>query len=169
MGFRNSSAYFQREIDAALRGIPYCVIYIDDVVIHSNGTFKDHMRKVKVVLRALRTVGFSGNPLKCKFAQHEVTFLGHRVTGGKVYALDDKIKAMMDYQRPTTLHELRSFLGLMSYYRKFIKGFAEIAAPLFNLTKQTRTGNHSGTSRKKRTPHGIRTFGVKINNEHSKP
>ena len=81
MGFKNSSAYFQREIDAALKGLNLdgCVVYIDDVCIYSNGSFEDHLSKVKQVLRALRTVGFSGNPMKCKFAQKEVVFLGHRV------------------------------------------------------------------------------------------
>ena len=111
MGFKNSSAYFQREIDAALKGLRLtcCVIYIDDVVVHSSGTFDDHMRKLKAVLRALRTVGFSGNPTKCKFAQKEVVFLGHRVADGKVYALEDKVKAMLEYKRPTTLRGLRGF------------------------------------------------------------
>ena len=93
---------------------------------------------MKAVLHALRVVGFSGNPLKCKFAQREVSFLGHRIGDGKVFALDDKVKAMMEYKRPTSLRELRGFLGLMSYYRKFIKDFASIAAPLNELTKQSR-------------------------------
>ena len=76
--------------------------------------------------------------MKCKFAQKEVVSLGHRVADGKLYALDDKIKAMLEYQRPTSLRELRGFLGLMSYYRKFIRNFASIAAPLTDLTKQKR-------------------------------
>ena len=140
MGFKNSSAYFQREIDAALKGLRLscCVVYIDDVCVYSSGSFQDHLDKVKAVLRALRVVGFSGNPAKCRFAQKEVSFLGHRVAGGKLYALDDKVKAMMDYKRPTSLRELRGFLGLMSYYRKFIKDFASIAAPLTDLTRQGR-------------------------------
>ena len=140
MGFKNSSAYFQREIDAALKGlrISCCVVYIDDVCVYSSGSLQDHLDKVKAVLHALRVVGFSGNPLKCKFAQREVSFLGHRIADGKVFALDDKVKAMMAYKRPTSLRELRGFLGLMSYYRKFIKDFASIAAPLNELTKQSR-------------------------------
>ena len=140
MGFKNSSAYFQREIDAALKGlrISCCVVYIDDVCVYSSGSLQDHLDKVKAVLHALRVVGFSGNPLKCKFAQREVSFLGHRIADGKVFALDDKVKAMMEYKRPTSLRELRGFLGLMSYYRKFIKDFASIAAPLNELTKQSR-------------------------------
>ena len=53
--------------------------------------------------------------------------MGHRIADGKVFALDDKVQAMLNYSRPTSLRELRGFLGLMSYYRKFIKGFASIA------------------------------------------
>ena len=104
MGFKNSSAYFQRAIEAALGGLRFtcCVVYIDDVV-HSKGSFEDHVAKVQAALRALRVVGFSGNPAKCKFAQREVFFLGHRVAEGKVYALDDKVKVMLDCKAPLRL------------------------------------------------------------------
>ena len=102
------------------------VVYIDDVVVHSKGSFEDHVAKVQAALRALRVVGFSGNSAKCKFAQREVFFLGHRVAEGKVYALDDKVKVMLDYKAPTSITELRSCLGLFSYYRRFIKDFAAI-------------------------------------------
>ena len=140
MGFKNSSAYFQREIDSALKGLRLscCVVYIDDVCVYSSGSLEDHLEKVKAVLRALRVVGFSGNPAKCKFAQREVVFLGHRVADGKVYPLEDKVRAMVEYQRPTSLRELRGFLGLMSYYRKFSRDFASISAPLTDLTRHTR-------------------------------
>ena len=112
----------------------------DDICVYSSGSLEDHLQKVKAVLRALRVIGFSGNPSKCFFAQKEVTFLGHRVSHGEIFALEDKVKCMMDYQRPSTLTELRGFLGLMSYYRRFIQGFAAIAAPLTELTKQPRSG-----------------------------
>ena len=71
MGFKNSSAYFQREMDAALGSLRLtcCVVYIDDVCIYSGGSLADHLQKVKAVMRALRVIGFSGNPAKCLFAQ----------------------------------------------------------------------------------------------------
>ena len=74
MGFKNSSAYFQRAIDSALGGLRFtcCAVYIDDVITHNGGDFDDHLIKLKATLRALRTVGFPGNPRKCKFAQREV-------------------------------------------------------------------------------------------------
>jgi len=140
MGFKNSSAYFQREIDSALKNLRLtcCAVYIDDICVYSCDTLEDHLRKVAAVVRALRVVGFSGNPLKCKFAQWQVTFLGHRVENGNVCPLEDKVKAMMNYSKPQSLTELRAFLGLMSYYRRFIKDFSMIAAPLTRLTRQTR-------------------------------
>ena len=124
-GFKDSSAYFQRAIEAALGGLRFTcyVVYIDDVV-HSKGSFEDHVAKVQAALRALRVVGFSGNP-PGKFAQREVFFLGHKVAEGKVYALDDKVKVMLDYKAPTSITELRSCLGLFSYYRRFIKDFCD--------------------------------------------
>jgi hypothetical protein len=96
-------------------------------------------------MRALTVVGFSGNPTKCKFAQKEVVFLGHRITNGKMFALHDKVKTMLEYTKPATLTELRAFLGLMSYYRRYIQNFSFIAAPLAELTGQSRIGKSRKT------------------------
>src|SRR3954462_1320542 len=111
--------------------------------VYTTHSFQDHLSKAKAVLRALRVVGFSGNPLKCSFAQKEVIFLGHRIADGKIYALDDKVKAMLEYTRPTSLRELRGFLGLTSYYRKFIQGYAHITAPLTDLLKGPKANKSS--------------------------
>ena len=120
-----------------------CIAYIDDVCIYSNGSLADHMSKVQAVLKALRLVGFTGNPTKCIFAQKSIQFLGFVVSENGVYAQEDKVRCMLNYKRPTSLQELRSFLGLMSYYRKFIKNFSLLAAPLTELTSQPRNGRTS--------------------------
>jgi hypothetical protein len=142
MGFRNSSAYFQREIDLALGGLRFecCVAYIDDIGVYSMLDLGDHLSKVKAVIRALRLAGFSGNPAKCVFAQRELVFLGHLVKDGRVLPLDDKVGELLKRDRPRSLTRLREFLGLASYYRRFIKNFAQIAHPLTSLTKQPRSG-----------------------------
>src|SRR4051794_14032704 len=98
------------------------------------------MMKVNAVLKALRLVGFTGNPTKCVFAQKNIQFLGFVVSENGVHAQEDKVRCMLNYKRPTSLQELRSFLGLMSYYRKFIKDFALMASPLTELTSQPRKG-----------------------------
>ena len=73
---------------------------------------------------------------KCEFFKHEVQFLGHIVGKGSVKMCPDKLDAIRTWPTPTNIHELRSFLGMCGYYRKFVKGFSEIAAPLFDLTKE---------------------------------
>src|SRR3982751_1587031 len=75
MGFKNSSQFFQREIESALGHLRFecCVVYIDDICVYSSGSLQEHMQKVNAVVRALRIVGFSGNPAKCLFAQRQVS------------------------------------------------------------------------------------------------
>jgi len=111
MGLKNASAIFQREIDAALGSLRLdcCLAYIDDVCIYSKGSLADHMVKVKAVLRALRLVGFTANPEKCVFAQQSIQFLGFNIGPEGVYAQEDKVRCMVNYNRPTCLTELRSF------------------------------------------------------------
>jgi len=114
MGYKNASACFQRTIERVLGNLRLtcCVVYIDDVCVYSNGSLEDHMEQVRTVLRALRMPGFSGHAEKCTFAQREVSFLGHKISEGGLYALEDKIKCMLDYARPNSITELKAFLGL---------------------------------------------------------
>src|SRR3954447_8680225 len=112
--------------------------------IYSNGSLADHMIKVRAVLNALRLVGFTRNPTKCVFAQKSIQFLGIVVSENGVYAQEEKVQCMLNYKRPTSLQELRSFLGLMSYYRKFIKNFSQMAAAQQKLSKQSRKKNGMG-------------------------
>ena len=78
-----------------------------------------------------------------------------------MYALDDKVKVMLDYKAPTSITELRSCLGLFSYYRRFIQDFAAIAAPLHALTKQERSGQSQRTLKKEAKTSGVMVFGQK--------
>jgi hypothetical protein len=142
MGYKNVSACFQRTIEHVLGNLRFscCVVYIDDVCIYSDGDLADHMQKVCAVMRALRVTGFSGNAEKCQFAQTEITFLGYKISNGNLYAMQDKVKCMLEYTRPNSITELKAFLGLTSYYRKFIRNYSHIAAPLTALTRMPRAG-----------------------------
>ena len=159
MGYVNASACFQREIDAALGNLRLtcCIAYIDDVVVYSDSTLEDHMKKVQSVLRALTRVGFSGNPEKCIFAQKDLQFLGHVIRNGHVEPRKDRLEKLMEIRAPTSVKELKSFLGLASYYRRFITHFSQISAPLNELTKMDTHGKSRRFAAKKPWPPGTWT------------
>lgn len=113
----------------------YTAAYIDDIIIYS-GTWEEHLEHVKEVLRQLRRNHLTAKPAKCKFGMKECSYLGHIVGGGHVRPDPEKLRAVQDFPIPETKKQIRSFLGLTGYYRKFIENYAVIAAPLSDLTKK---------------------------------
>ncbi|GFV53651.1 retrovirus-related Pol polyprotein from transposon 297 [Trichonephila clavipes] len=97
--------------------------------------WKDHVKHIDIVLGRLRKVGLKVKPSKCKFAQEEVLFLGHRIGSGSRSPSDLKIKAIADFPRPTTKTHVRSFLGLVGYYSHYIPNYSTIASPLTDALK----------------------------------
>src|SRR3984893_11168365 len=135
-GLCNAPSTFTRMMNDILRPlIDACVIvFLDDILIYSP-TIEQHYKDVSAVFDLLK-----GNKLyvkmgKCEFFKDELEFLGHIVGKGSVKMCPDKLDAIRIWPVPTNVHELRSFLGMCGYYRKFVKGFSDIAAPLFDLTK----------------------------------
>ena len=113
-----------------------CIPYLDDVIIFSK-TFDKHVEHVRQVLLRLRTNGIKIKPDKCKFFKREVHYLG-QIVSGTGYRLDpEKIKAVNALKDtvPRTIGDVRKLLGLLGYYRRYIKNFAQIARPLFDLLK----------------------------------
>jgi transposase InsO family protein/predicted aspartyl protease len=139
MGLSGAPSTFQRYINSALKetlGI-YSTAYLDDVLIYSNGSKKDHTRKVRRVLGLLRDAGLHLDIRKCKFMVKEVLYLGYVVTAGKSVKPDpEKVKAIQEWERPTSQKAVRSFLGFANFYRDFVPQFSRIAAPLHALTKR---------------------------------
>ncbi len=136
-GLRNSPATFQRVMEACLRGLNYkmCLIYMDDVIIFSR-TFDEHLKHIQQVFDCLRRANLKLKPNKCFFARRKIHYLGHIVSQHGIEPDPDKVSAVKDYPTPRNVKDLRSFLGLSGYYRKFIKGYSGIAAPLYALTKK---------------------------------
>ena len=135
-GMVNSSATFQRLVDEVLRDCKgFCRQYIDDVAIYSN-SWTEHLEHVDIVLTKLQKAGLTIKPSKCKFACQEVTYLGHTIGNGEIKPNFEKVKAVEQFPRPVTKKNVRSFLGLTGYYRKFVHNYEDIARPLIDLTKK---------------------------------
>ncbi|XP_048232892.1 uncharacterized mitochondrial protein AtMg00860-like [Ricinus communis] len=120
----------------------FVVVYLDDIVVYSN-TLKEHVEHLRLVFKALRDNELYVKNEKCSFAQREVAFLGHIVGDGKLRMDGSKVKVIQDWEPPTKVTELRSFLGLVNYYRRFIKGYSSIATPLTDLLKKGRAWDWS--------------------------
>ena len=110
-------------------------VYLDDIVIHAK-TLEEHKRKCQRVFSRLREANLQLEPKKCQFLREESRFLGHVVGGGQIKPDPSKIEAVRNFPTPDCQKKVKSFLGLASYYRKFIEGFAKIAKPLNDLLKE---------------------------------
>ncbi|GFW79593.1 retrovirus-related Pol polyprotein from transposon 412 [Trichonephila clavipes] len=135
-GLCNAPATFERLMETVLKSLTFeaCLIYLDDVIIGGR-TFEEHLQNIRKVLSELRDANLKLNPSKCKFFQKEVNYLGHIISAEGVRTDPEKVFAVKNWKRPENLRELRSFLGLCTYYRKFVKGFSNIARPLHKLTE----------------------------------
>ena len=136
-GLCNAPATFQRTMDTVLRGIKekFVLVYLDDVIIYSK-TFSEHLQHIIEVLNRIREANLRLKAEKCHFAATELQFLGHVVGKEGVKPDPEKIDKMVNYPEPNNLRELRGVLGLFSYYRRFIKDFAQVADPLYQLLKK---------------------------------
>ncbi|CAI5686581.1 unnamed protein product [Oreochromis niloticus] len=136
-GLCNAPATFERLMDKVLTGIPRgeCVVYLDDILVHG-ASFHAALGALRRVLERVLAAGLKLNPRKCCLMRREVAFLGHRLGAGGVGTMDDKIQAVKDWPTPRSVQELKSFLGLASYYRRFVRGFSCIATPLFHLLQK---------------------------------
>ncbi|KAM4063961.1 reverse transcriptase (RNA-dependent DNA polymerase) [Hirsutella rhossiliensis] len=138
-GLTGAPATFQRYINSHLHDLldEFCSAYMDDVIIYSDGDYLDHMTKVRTVMERLRNAGLKLDLEKCAFAVKEVKYLGFIIKAGEGVTVDpEKIQAIRDWEAPTTVTGVRSFLGFANFYREFIETFAAVSEPLNNLTKK---------------------------------
>ncbi|GBG61027.1 hypothetical protein CBR_g18622 [Chara braunii] len=130
-GLTNAPATFQAAMTTEFRDLldRTVLIYLDDILVYSRA-LDEHLR---AVLEQLRIAKYKANHDKCKFAQQEMEYLGHYVTPQGIRPLADKVQAIQDWPDLKCTTDVRSFLGLASYYMRFVKGFQRIAAPLSRL------------------------------------
>ena len=129
-GLCNAPSTFMRMMNDILRPlIDTCVIvFLDDILIYSP-TIEQHYKDVSAVFDLLKENKLYVKMSKCEFFKDELEFLGHIVGKGSVQMCPDKLHAIRTWPAPTSIHELRSFLGLAGYYRRFVKDFSMIASP----------------------------------------
>lgn len=136
-GLHGAPATFQRLMDRVLTGCEqYAAAYLDDVVIYS-GSWQEHLRHLEDILKRLQEAGLTINTTKCSWAQTEVRYLGYLLGHGQIRPQVEKLKAIQNIARPQTKKQVRSFLGLIGWYRRFVPHFASLATPLTDLTKKS--------------------------------
>ena len=136
-GLKNAPATFQRLMANVLAGLPQrvCMDYIDDILVVGQ-TFEEHLENLRTVLQRLREAGLKLKPSKCDLLKTEVQYLGYVVSADGIKIDPRKTQAVQDFPVPKNVRSLREFLGLTSYYRRFIDGYSRMAKPLYQLTKK---------------------------------
>ena len=112
----------------------FMIVYLDDIVVYSKNV-DEHLHHLQLIFNRLREHKLYAKLEKCQFMQKQIKFLGHLVSADGIRVNPDKVKAIVDWPTPTTVKDIRSFLGISGYYRKFIQNYSKVAAPLTELLK----------------------------------
>ena len=137
-GLCNSPATFERLMERVLSRLTWskCLVYLDDIIVYSK-TFRESIENLREVFTRLKEANLKLYPSKCSLMKKKVSFLGHVISEQGVSTDPKKIKDVEEWPVPRNVKEVRSFLGLSSYYRKFVNQFSTIAKPLHRLTEKS--------------------------------
>jgi len=138
-GLCNAPSTFQRLMELALTGLHWsiCLVYLDDIIIYSR-TVSEHLQHSQEVLQRFRAAGLKLKPSKCYLLQKSVHYLGHIIYECGIRTDPQKTHCIEGWPIPTCVEELQQYLGLATHYRKFVKNFALVAAPLYHLTERNK-------------------------------
>jgi len=134
-GPKNSGSTFVKMMRKLTLGMANVVHYIDDCLVYTE-TWNHHLEVVRELLSRVRKANLRVRPTKCEFGAREIEFVGHTVGHGVISLLDANVKKIMEAPVPTTKKQVRSFLGMTGFYRKFISCYSDISMPLTELTKK---------------------------------
>ena len=136
-GLTNAPATFMGMMNTTFHDMldKFVIVFLDDILIYSK-TLSDHQQHVKQVMEKLKEKKLFANKEKCAFFTTSTSFLGHVINGDGIKMMNDKVEAVLAWNNPKNVQELRMFLGLTGYYRKFVKGYSEITSPLSELLKE---------------------------------
>lgn len=134
-GLSNAVAGFQRAMVQILEGLTFAKVYLDDIMIHSTN-FVEHLFHLEEVFKRLEEAGLKIKPSKCNFAANETTYLGFDIDSVGIRPSKDKTKCVDNYPKPHNAKSVKKFLGLTSYYRKFIRDYTRLSDPINRLLKK---------------------------------
>jgi transposase InsO family protein len=148
-GLSNSPATWQRLMSRVFRDDIFGIllVYLDDIIVFS-ADVDDHIARLDTTLSRLATHGLKVKAQKCEMFKERVRYLGHVVSSDGVHTDPDKVRAVSEWPVPVTLQELRRYLGFTSYYRRFIRNFAKLAAPLHGLVGEAAGAKKKGRKNK---------------------
>ena len=136
-GLNNAASTFQRTMELALQGLQWvtCLIYIDDVIVFGKD-FDQHMQRLEEVLDRIKKAGLKLKASKSYLLQKEVIFLGHVVSGEGIKPSPTNVTKVVDWPTPKTAKQVKQFVAMASYYRRYVRNFASTARPMVDLTKK---------------------------------
>ena len=137
-GMMNSPMTFQCLMTKVLKDLNFkiALVYIDDILIFSK-TFEEHLHHLNLVFTNLRAAKLKLNPEKCKFGTKTVKYLGHIISKNGICVNPENVDKVRNFPRPTNVKQVKSFLGMANFYRKFVKDYAKISSPLNALLKKS--------------------------------
>ena len=133
-GVASAPGIFQRVMECLLKGIPGVIVYLDDILV-TGPSNEEHLSNLDKVLQKLKEAGLRLKRNKCVFMSESVTYLGHRIDSQGLHPVEEKVKALLEVPIPKNTTELKSFLGMLSYYSKFLPNLSSELAPLNQLLK----------------------------------
>ena len=134
-GISSAPSIFQKTMENLLRGIPHVSVYIDDILLTGHSE-EEHLQTLEAVLTRLEKAGMKLKKNKCSFFASSVEYLGHLISAEGLTPTEEKVKAVKDAPAPQNVSQLRSFLGMISYYSKFLPNLATQLAPLYHLLEK---------------------------------